>query len=631
MTQSVKLQKIIITHFKGINEFTLIPEGREVNVYGENGAGKTTIFDAFTWGLFDKDSLDRKTFGIKPEGEAGQPEHGNKVEIWLALGDGSPPDRYVKLEKLHIEKWTKPRGKALKEFTGHTTDYWIDGVPASKAEYDKFIADFVEEDVFRLLSNPRYFNEVLHWQKKRDLLLAMCGVSEETLKSHSDKVRICKEKKTSFYKALMSLPVRIDEVRQGLTDTPPAMTPEDLDKLRGELTKLQEKRVQIEAGGAVAVKTKELREVEALIIEESNKLNTDQGGGFVKGQSVLREISEELFKLSREMGLTEQKITLLNDDIKRDDDQRDELREIYDKLVESKPSENTTICSLCKQNLPQDQIKEATANFNRVKSIRLEAMNKQGLELKAKSIDLVKQIDALEKDQVAAREELARLEALQTKLQDELKGLSNQTLAPAKSQSYLALENHKDTILRGLEALKDGTSDAVKGMDREIQEVMATIREQEGIQAIGKAQEQGLQRIKDLELEQKTKAKEYEGIEKELYEAEEKVRDTVKALEDEINQKFELVSFKLFNVLVNGGIEECCDASYNGTLYRDMSNSERIRAGLDIIRTLSGYYGVSCPLFIDNREAITELPDMDCQVISLIVSPDDTVLRMQVV
>lgn len=51
------------------------------------------------------------------------------------------------------EKWTKKRGSATAEFAGHTTDYFVDGVPVQKKEYDAKIAEIADEQIFRLRRN----------------------------------------------------------------------------------------------------------------------------------------------------------------------------------------------------------------------------------------------------------------------------------------------------------------------------------------------------------------------------------------------------------------------------------------------------------------------------------------------
>ncbi len=109
------------------------------------------------------------------------------------------------------------------------------------------------------------------------------------------------------------------------------------------------------------------------------------------------------------------------------------------------------------------------------------------------------------------------------------------------------------------------------------------------------------------------------------------MRTKVRILDDKINSKFKLARFKMFNVLINGGIEECCETIYNGVPYSDLNKGAKIQIGLDIIRTLQDHYNFSCPVWIDNRESIIKIPEMDCQIISLIVNGDDKKLRIEII
>ncbi|WP_152550083.1 hypothetical protein [Geomicrobium sp. JCM 19039] len=101
-------------------------------------------------------------------------------------------------------------------------------------------------------------------------------------------------------------------------------------------------------------------------------------------------------------------------------------------------------------------------------------------------------------------------------------------------------------------------------------------------------------------------------------------------LEDRINSKFEHASFKLREDLLNGGFTEICQTLYKGVPYEHgLNNAARINVGLDIIRTLSRHYGLSAPIFIDNSEAVTQLMDVDAQLIALVVSEPDKQLRVE--
>ena len=143
-----------------------------------------------------------------------------------------------------------------------------------------------------------------------------------------------------------------------------------------------------------------------------------------------------------------------------------------------------------------------------------------------------------------------------------------------------------------------------------------------------KRYEEGQKRVRELKEQERKFAAEYERLESELYMTEQFIRTKVKLLEEKINNRFQLARFKLFDVQVNGAVVETCETLYNGVPYPDLNGAMKINIGLDIINTLSEFYGFLAPIFIDNREAVTKLIDTKAQVISLIVSEQDKKLRV---
>jgi hypothetical protein len=136
--------------------------------------------------------------------------------------------------------------------------------------------------------------------------------------------------------------------------------------------------------------------------------------------------------------------------------------------------------------------------------------------------------------------------------------------------------------------------------------------------------EKGESRIEWLKQEEKALAEEYENLERAVFLCEQFVRTKARLLTDRINERFELVSFKLFEAQVNGGLSECCIPTVKGVPYDSGLNSAgRTQAGCDIVRTLQRHYDIHPVIWIDNREGCTEIPAMECQVISLHVSPAD--------
>ena len=133
--------------------------------------------------MFGKDSLDRADFEIKTLVN-GEPLHNvnHEVEAIFTNDDGTS----FTLKRVYREKYSNPRGGETK-LTGHTTDYFINEVPVKEKEYKAFINNMINEDVFKLITNPLYFNEQYSWQNRRKLLLEMCGdVDDESVINSRD-------------------------------------------------------------------------------------------------------------------------------------------------------------------------------------------------------------------------------------------------------------------------------------------------------------------------------------------------------------------------------------------------------------------------------------------------------------
>ena len=96
----------------------------------------------------------------------------------------------------------------------------------------------------------------------------------------------------------------------------------------------------------------------------------------------------------------------------------------------------------------------------------------------------------------------------------------------------------------------------------------------------------------------------------------------VELLEKNINKHFKNVSFKLFSTQVNGAIAETCEATINGVPFSNANTAGQINAGIDIINTLSEYFELVAPIFIDNSECVNKIADTKGQLIKLVVTED---------
>jgi len=136
-------------------------------------------------------------------------------------------------------------------------------------------------------------------------------------------------------------------------------------------------------------------------------------------------------------------------------------------------------------------------------------------------------------------------------------------------------------------------------------------------------------RIVELTGQEKELASEFEQIEGDLFLIECFVKAKVRFLEEKINGKFRQASFKLFSDQINGGLNECCITTLNGVPYDSVNSAGKTQVGLDQIKTFQTHYGYKAPIFIDNAESVVKLPEMDCQIIRLVVSKKDKTLRFE--
>ena len=152
----MKLLNLKLENFQGIREGEFVFDGESATISADNGFGKTTVFNAFTWLLFDKASTGAKSFTPKTKGPHGDLHHLNhSAEAAFKLEDG----RIITFKKTYYEIYKKKRGSASESFEGHTTDYFVDGVPSNEKEYQAtLIANGGNSiEAIKMLTIPHYF------------------------------------------------------------------------------------------------------------------------------------------------------------------------------------------------------------------------------------------------------------------------------------------------------------------------------------------------------------------------------------------------------------------------------------------------------------------------------------------
>ncbi|MDU1597661.1 MAG: recombinase RecF [Clostridium perfringens] len=640
--KSIILKTLILRNFKGIKDLK-VDFNRVTDISGDNAVGKTTIFDAFTWLLFDKNSLDAKDFEIKTLDKNNNVIHGLEHEVSALLNiDGVEK----KLSKIYKEKWTKKRGEAEKQLTGHTTDYYIDDVPVKKVEFQEAIGNIIAEKLFKLITNPLYFSTILNWKDGRNVLLSIIGdvdvmdviKGNNTLKGFDallgektvdDLKKTLAARKKKINQDINSIPVRIDELDKSVLNL-------DFEALEDELKLKNEELKQVEdklydstkLGDVVLEKQQKLFNLKNMLQSIEYKAESQANRPKKELEALLDEKAYELKDTLRKVSTLEERLISIK--FKKDlvKDQMDSLRNNWheEKLRTLEFNENEFVCPTCKREFEADDIeakKESLIEqFNISKSRKLSDINSLGVAKKDEFEDIEKQISNLET-------EVEETKVKASGLEEEVKGIKVK-LDSFKPLIVLGEEYKKVSCeLADLEVeINDNTStkDLISSLRREKSELVDAIDNIKAKLTYREKNKATLERIEELKDEERKLAETLAKVEKEELQCETFIKAKVKLMEDSINEKFKYVSFKLFNTLVNGAVEECCVATVNGVPFDSVNNAGKINAGIDIINTLCNHYGVNATVFIDNAESVNELLECESQVVRLIVSKDKTLV-----
>lgn len=646
MSKRIVITRMDFLNFKGIRDLTVDFDSDLTSISADNGLGKTSIFDGFTWVLFGKDSKDRKNFGIKTYDETGKaiPKIPHEVTVTLLVNGEE-----VTLCRRYNEKWTKKRGSAEEVFDGHEEERLYNGVPCSVKEYNDKIAAICTEEVFKFITNPLYFTK----QKadvQRQMLIQMAGgvsdteiaqgnpdfenlLAKLTGKNLEEYKREIQAKKRRIKNELDMIPSRIDERKR---DMPEA---EDWDAIESELASKNAQLANIEQQLLDASKAaKEANKRRAELIRK-------QGDIYAAKSELKFKIKEELLadyrrqqsarnELISKINGEERAIAALQSEIQEYDRQLASLSETRNSLLAEWKSinaeqltfnEDEFICPTCKRRFEVDEIEsrqqELSETFSRNKAKCLELNKQKGLEVKAKR-------EAIEKAKAQAEVNIASKRAcIDTQKSSSL--YLNELVEPetesviAADKRYIDLCNQETELKNQIEneTATDTGSDTSELVESKgtLQSAIDELKKMLSKKDIIKRNNERIAELETMMRKQSQEVAELEGIEFTIASFS---KARIEAVERKINGMFHIVRFKMFDTKINGGEVETCEATVNGVPFSDLNDAGRINAGLDIINAICGSNGVYAPIFIDNAESVNELLPTQSQKIRLVVSTD---------
>ena len=633
------LKSLRIENFKGCKKRE-IQFGSVTDIYGDNGTGKTTIADAFTWLLFDRDSSGSTKFGVRPRNE--DKSLVNHVEI-IVEGefevDGSP----LSLKKVQKQNWVKKRGTGTQELQGNKNEYEINGFPAKEKEYKEKVGEIIDDTTFRIITDPRGF-AALDWKEKRKIIMRLVSevTDEDVLKSGdfgaiADDLAMAPADKCldKYKKSLLKLkkdqeeiPTRIDEASRSIV----AVDVADLELQKNALNeKLEAVRKDREDFSS---KYKRVSELNAEIMnikldmgDLERKHNTDYQQQVRAARQKYDSALSRIYDMESQKTLAESTVYSRQGTL---EGLKAELSNLGKKWSETKhmsinPSD--TVCDKCGQEYPEDKKEEILQDFSRRKEQRLEEINTKGNAVKER-------IKNVEKDIVSFEEKLKKisgdLEAAKREAEEKKSAMESikQPGPVEELPEYVELEKKLQDLNTELGSIDNGESyrKQLEIQERGIKEELEVVEKN---LALDHANEKLRDRIIDLNKELKDVSQKIADCEAKILLLEKFTVQKMTMLSARVDEKFSFVKINMFNTQINGGVSETCDITVNGVGYSDLNNAKKIQAGLDVIYALQQLYQIKAPIFIDNRESVTSIPENGTQIINMFVSKEDKELRIE--
>lgn len=647
LSKTIILKQMTFKNFKGIKDLT-IDFSKITNIFGDNGTGKTTIFDAFTWLLFDKDSSDRSKFDVQPLDSAGKVIDMQETEVAGVIEvDGSR----IILRKVLKQKWVKKRGETESELKGSTTDYYVNEVPQKEKEYQAKISEIIPEDIFKLLTNPLYFSSILDKKERRKIIFDISGdVSQEDVINYNSELadlnrllnpnedmesftKRIKAQRSKLIKDKENIPARVDEASRGIQELDFAALETQKKSKEAEIKSINEQIL-----GSSKVNTEKLNK-QNRIYEIKRKMMEIKEQAREDAEEPLTSLHEEMSSLDGNIANANYTIAKYENDKKTYSFMADRLGQKIKDLRKDWNIENSKqfvfpedkcICPTCKRPFDAEDIEtkktEMEGNFYENKAKTKEKITAEGKqkaqELEEYKAKLVEAEDKLNAEKANYNSLIKQKAELQNKI-DDFKIVVDMGDYP----EYQKLNEDIKKLEEDIKQDEGSDSSALRSKKLILEGEINLINKQ----LYAKENNDVLRtRIKELRDSEKRIAQQIADIEKAQYLSDEFVKTKVELLEGSINSKFKFVKIRLFKNQVNGGLEEDCEVMVNGVPFNTSLNSgARINAGLDIINTLSEHYGIEAPIFVDNKESVTKLIDTDCQLINLIVSKSDKKLRIE--
>ena len=633
----IELLKLSLQNFKGITlsvDFT-----HETTILGANGSGKTRLYDSFLWLLFGKDSSGRSDFELKKRLPNGEEEHKTEISVTgVFTVDGTQKS----LKRIFTERWEKKRGSSTEEYKGNETSFEIDMVPKNKTEYTAFVSSLIDESLFRLICSTSYFN-ALKWQDRREMLIQAVGepTLEEVAGTNKSFIELSKKisgKSLDEFRAMIKAkkkPIKeerdriapmIEQEKTHIVDIldPTPKIEENEQKIKsieeqisGQLNSVEEANKDVNL--KLNTLYQEIGQLENEKTSIENKFKVAYNNN-IQNQESEKKILEDSIKTAESLISTGE--NHLPSFAERIESTKSKLKALGESYKKTQSGEIDKVCPTCGSEFTGEKFEEK-------KEAILKEIESEGSTLKELYTKLVNQEKNIRQN---IEESKAKLQELKFKFQQ------NSEL----SFKHYVTEYNEDSRHREIVQLIDSKKKEIEEITSFKQEAPDTSSLREQIRVLReendklkqnlfllKKSNESVKKVEELEKRERDLSIELADLEKTEITAEEFTKAKIEMVSERVNSLFSYVDWKMYETQVNGGEKEICECTVDGVPYGTLNTAKKVNAGLDIINAFSKIYNLYSPIWIDNRESVTEILPTESQIINLIVSPENKSLTFK--
>lgn len=607
----IELKKLIVENFMAYPHAEFDFFNRTV-VSGRNGIGKSTIATAYTWLMFGCD------YQLKDNPEVRRTVGGKSVDdmdvsVTAVLDiDG----KEVTARKVQKRKYKK-------DGVGYSDDntYFINEVPKTLKAFNEYFE--IDMNLLKMCSSPGAFLN----QKTADMRSYLFGLVEnvndlDVAKENSEISAITdllekysSDELTAMNKATKSkidkeLPIIDGQIMEKQRDI---QLKSDIDVAELELLK---NTISEQLAGNIKKQT----DAEAL-----EKDSLDKADGILKlkfqlsglqiqandaNLNKIREVKHKIndantfvYSIHEEIRKNGVAVVRIKSEISEKDSARELLAKKWVDVNNEKFDDNSTICPTCHRDLPDEETKRLVSEFTESKQKRLCEIEAKGTALKE---EIEKEKQVLTELESVAEENMKKLNSVLSKLDEYHKQLDAipKVVDISDTEEYKKLSAEIDA--KEAEMQKSMKIDDMRGkLKLEENEIRRKLSECESqiSKSDTSADDQRLEELRDRRIDMEQKKADAEKI---LYLLGELEKAKNQKLSAEINKRFGVIQWQLFEVNKSGGYKSVCIPTVDGkSILSTMSNKgNQIIGKVDICNSIQKINNLSVPLFLDDSESL---------------------------